>query len=231
MTTVNKFPRLLQTISNENEKRHLDFCAHLDKCETTADILGVWHYRGLLPAGKKNKQWEPAELKQYLKGRHKKQQEKRTAESEKKLLKLSDAPELEEITISVEWKNNRTWGANPTAEARVKTVNPDESGSRWHVYASGSIGGCGYDKKSTAVAKAVNQSPAFIAALCAIKEQSPEGSNRDVFSYGAGYGIIPQLEGGVGVSCYPDIFCKIGYKFEEIASGKNFDVFKVSKIK
>jgi hypothetical protein len=200
MTQVNKFPRLLETIKKDNQQQHDQFCADLDKCETVAVILNMWYYRSLIPAGKKNKEWTTADLKTYLKDRHQKSQYKKTAQEEAHLIELSAAPEIEEITISVEWKRSATWGANPNAEARVKTKTPDNSGSRWHVYKSGSIGGCGYDKKSTAVAKAINQSPAFLAALCRAKEMQPEAKNADVFSYGAGYGIIPKLEGGVGNS-------------------------------
>jgi hypothetical protein len=54
-------------------------------------------------------------------------------------------------------------------------------------------------------------------------------SNHNLFGYGSGYGLTPSIEGGVGVSCYPGIFDKLGYKFETIASGKTFDVFAITK--
>ena len=62
------------------------------------------------------------------------------------------------------------------------------------------------------------------------KTKNAKLKNHEVFGYGSGYGILPSFEGGVGVSCYDRIFNKIGYKFETIASGKNFDVFKITKI-
>lgn len=62
-----------------------------------------------------------------------------------------------------------------------------------------------------------------------LKDMKTGLKNHKIFGYGSGYGILPQLEGGVGVSCYPDIFKTVGLKFETIASGSNFDVFKITK--
>ena len=51
----------------------------------------------------------------------------------------------------------------------------------------------------------------------------------ELFGYGAGYGILPYFEGGVGVSCYPKIFEKIGFNFRQTGNGKMYDSFEVTK--
>lgn len=71
---------------------------------------------------------------------------------------------LREFHISVDWKKSRTWGANPTAEIWVsyEYTAKDEKGEDYeswdNAYAkSSSIGGCGYDKRSTAVSQAIDR--------------------------------------------------------------------------
>jgi hypothetical protein len=136
------------------------------------------------------------------------------------LTEIENAPDLKYINISVEWKPSKTWGKNPRAEAR------DGVGR----YDSGSVGGCGYDKQSTAVANAVNQSKSLLKELYKVRETDVNTHLHLLFGYGAGYGILPRIEGGVGVSCYPDIFKKIGFDFKTIASGKTFDAYSLTKI-
>ena len=136
---------------------------------------------------------------------------------------------IKDITITVEWKNNKTWGANPNATAEVRTTTPDTSGTSYNSYNSGSIGGCGYDKNSTAVARALNQSPALLRALYAIRENDLNKKLHDILGYGSGYFILPRFEGGVGVSCYPAIFEKIGMQWQHVSGGKMFDVYKVAR--
>ena len=126
------------------------------------------------------------------------------------------------IIIQVEWKKSRTWGNNPTATTRT-----DKEG----FLTSGSISGCGYCKQSTAVARVLNQVE-FIRYLLCKEKNKPRNlkkSNGDIFGYGSGYGIIPYIEGGVGCSCYPQIFKKLGYTFRCISSGKSFDDYQIKK--
>lgn len=130
---------------------------------------------------------------------------------------------IEEITISVEWKKSRTWGANPTATVRV--TYSDKSTNMY----TGTASGCGYDKESAAISVALNQSNALLKLLCNVKDKDANKTNHEVLGYGSGYGFIPTFEGGVGVSCYYDIFEKIGFKLVHISSGKTFDVYRASK--
>jgi len=61
-------------------------------------------------------------------------------------------------------------------------------------------------------------------------ENELSASLREIFGYGSGYRVLPYFEGGVGVSCYPEIFKKIGFNFRQTASGKHFDAFEVTPI-
>ena len=136
------------------------------------------------------------------------------------LFKMSFEP-INELTITIEWKRSQIWGANPNASTYL---------NGW--IESGSIGGCGYDKESTAVARVLNQIHYFKHLMYTIKNK-PKNlklSNRDLFGYGSGYGLLPYFEGGVGCSCYPRIFEKLGYSFKNISSGKSFDVYRIEKL-
>jgi hypothetical protein len=63
-----------------------------------------------------------------------------------------------------------------------------------------------------------------------LKNKKHKLTNRELFGYGSGYGILPNFEGGVGVSCYDRIFNAIGYEFKTVSSGKTFDVYRISKV-
>lgn len=122
------------------------------------------------------------------------------------------AEEVKAITIFIEWKKSRTWGYNPTVIARVETENSIEK-------YTGTASGCGYDKRSAAVADALNKCPAVMKALYSAKEaalangwkpSNESGSNASCIEYGAGYGALPYLEGGVGMSSLESVFNKCG---------------------
>jgi hypothetical protein len=223
----NLFINLFAAIEAEQNNRLTDFVNHLNECKTIEEVLKQWRFTDLLPKGKKNFTWVSFDqLKNYLLDRRAKYVKKQLAKDLKHLEEVSEAGEVREINISVEWKKNRTWGSNPTAEAQFKGQN------NYNRYSSGSIGGCGYDKESTAVANALNQDYSFLKLLYMYKESiNFEGKqNRDIFGYGSGYGILPRLEGGVGVSCYPTIFETLGYKWQQVGNGKMYNAYLVSKI-
>jgi hypothetical protein len=138
---------------------------------------------------------------------------------------VANAPDLKDVTLSIEWKKSYVWGNNPTCEAKMNTL------SSYEYFSSGSIGGCGYDKESTAVSKVLNQSKSVLKELYKIKNKpcNVKKKNHDVFGYGSGYNILPCLEGGVGVNCYYHIFEKCGFIFKHVAMGKTFDVYEVNK--
>ena len=124
---------------------------------------------------------------------------------------------VKEMDITIEWVKNRTWGANPHAEAFV--VYQDGSCERSKTF---KCSGCGYDKESTVISYAFNE-----YLMYKLKDMPANIQDKEI-----PYGICnlyldnPYYSGGIGTSCYYAIAEFIGGKFIHIASGKTFDVFK-----
>lgn len=218
---------LIKAIQQENESRKAQFLKDIRKEKEVSDKITYGHYRQLLPSSKKGYQWkDDKEIKAYLVVRYNKVQDGRLEKELQRIETVSKAGELDSIVVNVEFKRSAMWGYNPSAEAQVDK----KDGTRAH-YSSGSIGGCGYDKESTAVAQALSQSNELLKLLYERKNKNIQKSNHDLFGYGAGYGLLPYIEGGVGVSCYRAIFEKIGFTFSQTSNGKMFSVFTISKKK
>lgn len=215
---------LSKQLTAEVLKRRNETLLSIRKIETNEAKKLDWYLSNLLPAAKKNHVFKTVlELKIYLVDRLEKQTIKKIESLQNELSFSNNLEEIESLTITVEWKKSSMWGSNPTAEAYINGIGS---------VSSGSIGGCGYDKQSTAVANVLNQVPQFKKLMCELKNKlsNCKKTNREVFGYGAGYGIIPTFEGGVGVSCYDRIFNTIGYEFKTVSSGKTFDVYRISKV-
>lgn len=211
------FPNLLAALTAEIEKRNTDYIAEIQDPKT--DLNG-WRIKQFFPKGKNTNDFETrAEAVEYLIKRVAKRQAKQIEEQTSMLTTISNAPEFTFMRISMEWKKSATWGMNPRAEGA----------DGWGHYESGSIGGCGYDKGSTAVAKVINQSNSLLKVLYLHAENNMGVKLHDLFGYGAGYGILPRIEGGLGVSCYPEIFAAVGLKFETVASGKTYDAYRIER--
>ena len=100
---------------------------------------------------------------------------------------ISNAPEVEAITIDIVWKRSQCWGHNPHAEIKVYT-------DRGTFIAHGRASGCNYDKQSAAIAEALNAIP---AALKIIYDQR----ENDIKIYGTAlYSAAPAYEGGTGIN-------------------------------
>ena len=121
---------------------------------------------------------------------------------------------VKSLTIAITWTKSRLWGMNPHAEAKVEyhdgTFNKQDGFT---------ASGCGYDKESTVIAQIFNQFLKYKLHDMAISEKpnKPYGMTRLYY------------DGGIGTSCYRAISEFIGGKFESIASGKTFDVFKYTE--
>jgi hypothetical protein len=231
---------LIKAITVENRKRLDDFIIGINNADIKS-LFTNWKYLDLLPAAKKpsyNKILDNytvkginsiEQFKAYLIKRKEKSINKEIERQVQNIITVYNAGELIEVKISVEWRKSKTWGANPFAEcwATFKDANGNTNSS---YFVSGSIGGCGYDKLSTAVANCLNQVNEVLKPLYKAKNEAPDKANSDFLGYGSGYGILPHIEGGVGVSCYNRIFNKIGYEFKQVASGKNYDVFMINKM-
>jgi len=213
---------LAKQLENEVLTRRDEKLASIRKIETNEAKKLDWYLLELLPANKKNHVFANVqECKKYLIDRLEKLTLKKLQKTFSYLDFNENLPQIESLTITVEWKRSQMWGINPTAEAYVSGLG---------MVSSGSISGCGYDKQSTAVANVLNQVPQFLKLMYKLKNKNSKLKNNDIFGYGSGYGILPSFEGGVGVNCYNKIFNSIGYEFTTVSSGKNFDVYKVTKI-
>lgn len=136
---------------------------------------------------------------EYAAARQARAYEKSKAQHIAKAERIQDAPELQELTISIEWHRSATWGYNPHATITAYT---DKGVFR----AEGKASGCGYDKRSAAVADAMNQ---IDSCLKVIYDLRTEGEN----PYGAGaHNCYPYFEGGVGIDCYHHIMNLAGFK-------------------
>lgn len=167
---------------------------------------------------------------EYAAARMEKQIDKEIAATLEKLERIEKAPNLQYISINVSYRKNTTWGYNPTA-----TVNSNNETT------TGYASGCGYDKESSAVASAFNDNDSILKVLYTIKENALKAGlsdfsetactgvdNRITCGYGAGYGIFPYFEGGVGVGCFWDILKKAGFT-TRCNYGKHEDYYNVSK--
>jgi len=133
---------------------------------------------------------------------------------------------FKDATITVEWTKSRMWGNNPKAHIEYHYIDEDKN-NRYSIVGSESIGGCGYDKESTAIAQALNKINSLMTKMYQAKNDSNSNSSHEVLGYGAGYGVLPYFEGGVGVSAFYKIFNNLGLEFKSVAHGKTFDVYTV----
>lgn len=161
------------------------------------------------------------ELVEYTSKRIKRKYEKILRSDLELLEQIAKTERPEEITIYINWIKNPYWGNNPHAE-----VTDDK---RKYF---GSASGCGYDKRTAAIAEGANQSLQILKILCNKKElelqKGKTGKNSDLIGYGSGYSAIPKLEGGVGISSFRNIFENCGYKWDDY-SGEKYDMYIATK--
>lgn len=121
--------------------------------------------------------------------------------------RASKAEVVESIHVSVDWKRNRTWGSNPSAEVWVHTESDVAHAE------SGSIGGCGYDKESTAVSKALLRIGGAVGAALdrLVFEGGPKAWEEYVFYKTP----VPHFSfGGKGMSTFTRLFPRVGSRKE-----------------
>jgi len=141
---------------------------------------------------------------------------------------------VKEITITVEWVKSRTWGHNPHATAEV-TFKGDETAENYPNFERREgykASGCGYDKESTVIAGIFDDFLKYKlwGTLPQEKKYHVNGEKR-AEPYGIVWGHTGDYEyryysGGIGTNCYYTISEYIGGKFEHVASGKGFDVYR-----
>jgi len=222
---------LIKQLEIENRKKVAEFKKELkstlvselrNKCKQYAfyrELFTPSKFKLLESMTKKN-------LVSYLVERFELRMQKQLTEKLDRIKWISMVKDVDSVLISVEYTRSRTWGACPKATVTVNYTDNTRAN-----FESSRITGCGYDKESTAIAEALNQSNGVLRYLYEIKNKraNVRKSNRDVIGYGSGYGILPQFEGGVGVSCMRKICDSIGFEFKHISNGKMFDVYQMVK--
>lgn len=148
----------------------------------------------------------------------KKEHDARLNKEIEKINFINSASDFKSLTINIEWKKSKMWGNNPRA-----IITGDSYAD------SGYIGGCGYDKESTAISQALKECNTFMKLLYTVKNDNIDKHNHELFGYGSGYGILPYYEGGVGTSCLYKICDSIGLQLKHIAGGSNYDVYEIIK--
>lgn len=227
-------------------KKNSRFFIENGYCETWADVSKNFGDEGIKRYCT-NKRWDQYQageidrekIVQLTIKRMEKQRDKQMIADIEKVEKAAAAPNLENVSISVEWKRNATWGNNPTAT--VTTY----AGGVYKTY-TGTASGCGYDKLTAAIGAALNQSYSVKKMLYAAKEkalctmtaeqiaETQKGyiteSNRNFIHYGAGYGVLPYFEGGVGISSFYGVFEACGYKCTHNHGTKTTDYYYFEKV-
>jgi hypothetical protein len=148
-----------------------------------------------------------------------------------KVKREAEQKEVASVSISIEWKKSRTWGANPHLDADIRY----KDGSYANFKATCS--GCGYDKESTVIADLFNQVFKYKLHPLEMEKDQPREEKRE---YPYGIYIRPHYQfpwlkmvsfsGGIGTNCYYNICKFIGLKFEQVASGKTYDAYRVTNI-
>lgn len=216
---VYQYNGLKEKITAHAGKECADFAAKLTTA-TAGDVLASWYLKQYttpatlaalqeLPAGEPI----PEEIKNRMQTKRAREAERAAKKRFERVHEVEEVEAPASVSISVEWHNSRTWGANP--HARV-------SAERGATY--GSASGCGYDKLSAAIAGAFNQNPEILKILYDHAEAG------EAFPYGVStFAGLPSFAGGCGVSCFYSIFEACGYTFRQIASGKMFDVYEITR--
>lgn len=218
---VDEFINIQQKAREDIKKRFKKSVEQLNAA-TADDVKKSWYYQGFLTEKQKQKSIE--EQKKIIFKKLQKKTNNEILELSKKLEEVAAAPAFLGAVVFVEWKASRTWGKNPTATAKIKTENGTT------ILNGSTVTGCGFDKLSEAIARALNASNALKKGLYQKFEEAlqndPAASLYGVLGYGSGY-ELPRFEGGCGVSTICEIFKNCGFVFEEVASGSNFNVFEV----
>ena len=126
------------------------------------------------------------------------------------------------VEVSVDWVRSSTWGLNPHATV---TIHYGGDQYYWMDY-MGTASGCGYDKLSTAIASAINQSAVFRRDISMLylsrrrysKDRIPCGISGSSWT-------IPHFEGGTGFSSFDSIMRELGFNRTSFAESKNHDYY------
>jgi hypothetical protein len=81
----------------------------------------------------------------------------------------------------------------------------------------------------TAKENALNNPPEH-GRYCGAGVFEENTTNNSLIHYGAGYGVLPYFEGGVGISSFYGVFEKCGYKCTSSHETKTTDFYHFEKV-
>ena len=131
---------------------------------------------------------------------------------------VENQPNVEQLIITIDWYDNRTWGKCPKASYRVRLAN----GRSMSEENAASAKGCGYDKESTVVASIFNM---FCKGMAYKKLKTAAGKKSKPYGVYSSEWSGCYFDGGIGMSCYREIAQWLGGKMEETAHTRNADVY------
>ena len=208
---------LKKSIKTESKKWAQDALKYLDENETIQqkeEFTKRYYKKSIDALYKKNHATTDSKkikvLKNLIKSYYERFLNKDVATVEHMETLLDSDLKINKILIAIEWKKSRTWGNNPYAEVKVFYNNN-------HIETfTGSASGCGYDKRSSATAEALNKCELLKALLYKAENKRlknhSEVTRRDFIGYGSGYGAIPRFEGGVGFRSHETILNNLNFK-------------------
>lgn len=172
-----------------------------------------------------------SQLVEFTAERIRKQTAKQLAEKLSFIDQLEQSEGVKALTLSVDWRRSAMWGLNPHCIAHVVT----DSGKFYQF--EGTASGCGYDKLSASVADALYQCKELRSMLCEAKERKVRKlalsdiseANRNYLPYGAGYGAVPYLESGVGISSTLSVLGAVGLVVVASSHTKTSDFYHLEK--
>jgi len=144
---------------------------------------------------------------------------------QKRVEEVKAQARLESLTITIQWKKNRTWGSNPHATGEAITTE----GRR--LVGTAMASGCGYCKRSTVIADLFNQFlrhklyDSEVEARLWVKKPYGISLPKD------GQKWLPCFEGGIGEGCYIQISEAIGGVWECVAYAGDVEVYQYKEIK
>lgn len=159
---------------------------------------------------------EPCQTCREAKKKRKKDRRGKAEHTAEKKAHKGQKP-IKSIVIEIQWKRSYMWGNNPHASASIEYK---DGTTQWlNGY---TCSGCGYDKESTVIASIFNDLLRY-KLYRNWKKEKPYGC--DLYDKKEGK-YPPHFNGGVGMSCYYAISDFIGGRFENVKSGKTYDIFK-----
>ena len=148
--------------------------------------------------------------------------------------KLEQTEPAKKIEIVVSWSNGSCYGWQAKARARFETA------SRWAGVESSLTSGCGYDKRSTATANALNQIKPLFVLIADKLEKLPKkqiktyltrAAGRDFIGYGFDFwgGAFGSFSYGVGFECHRDNLKKLGFDCSASYEGEKEEFYQFTK--